>query len=275
MWSAVAGTRRLLKDLARPPVTACLRAIYHDALAIKPIKDSRQRLAYPIAGHLLFLGAREIDYEPDSVAVFRSAARPGDLVFDIGANIGQTAVLFAEIVGPAGAVVALEPTEAAFNVLQINKTLNGLEHLLPVRRAAGAMEGSAEIVVDTRTGGRTSSLRSIASGGPRGATQSVRVTTLDALTAEHGVPDFVKIDVEGWELEVLRGAAMDTYAPATRFFIEVRQDTMREVLATLGAHGYRCRLLEQGRLTPVSAESCTPAFGNLFCVPGPETASGR
>ena len=133
--------------------------------------------------------------------------RPGDLAFDVGAHVGnRTRALLR-----AGArVVALEP-QSLFHAF-LRRDLPREVTLLPM--AAGAREGEAELAV-SRLHPTVSSLAvgfADRMGGAPGfgrvrwdATETVEVITLDALIAEFGRPRFVKIDVEGYEPEVLAG----------------------------------------------------------------------
>jgi FkbM family methyltransferase len=145
---------------------------------------------------------------PEALAAFaelyRDFVRPGDLVFDIGANIGENAVLFA---GLGCRVVAVEPVRAAAEAIP------PLEGIRVVRRAVGARRGSLELLVcsgalDISTASPEWRDRMVGAGlasGPWDAREEVDMCTLDDLIDEFGVPAFVKIDVEGYELDVLLG----------------------------------------------------------------------
>lgn len=136
-----------------------------------------------------------------------SFLRPGDLAFDIGAHVGNRA----RAMRSAGArVVALEPQAQFITFLRLTLPRD----IQLVEAAAGSAETLAQMAVSSRHP-TVSSLKTgfvQKAGSAPGfehvrwdSVQQVRVTTLDRLIAQEGLPRYIKIDVEGYELEVLSG----------------------------------------------------------------------
>jgi FkbM family methyltransferase len=149
-------------------------------------------------------------WEPHVTAAFQAVLSPGDLCVDVGANIGYNSLLAARLVGPAGHVYALEPSPGTYEALVRNIELNIASNVTALRVAAGATNG--EVLLDDRPDGQ--SVRSSVSaegertpGGSVTTKMSVPVQTVASLIRTSDLPKLrlIKIDVEGFELEVLRG----------------------------------------------------------------------
>jgi FkbM family methyltransferase len=125
------------------------------------------------------------------------ALRPGDVVYDVGANIGVHTIFMAMRVGPGGMVVAIEPDPPSFASLRNNTDLNGLDHVRSFQVAFGSEPAS----------GFLSRFRVSRVKRERDRSLSVRIVRGDDLIAAHGLPapQVVKIDVEGHEYHVLAG----------------------------------------------------------------------
>jgi len=151
-------------------------------------------------------------FEPREVDLLERIVKPGWMVADVGANIGANTLHFARLVGPQGRVVAIEPSDFAAAKLQRNLDLNpSLAARVTVVRAyldaepdnstpppevyaSWKLQGSGDRH-DTHCGSRTST---------RGATRSSLDSVLDSLDVKR--VDFLKLDVDGHECAVLRGA---------------------------------------------------------------------
>ncbi len=125
--------------------------------------------------------------------------KAGDLCFDIGANIGRKSEVFLEL---GARVIAVEPQPE--NAQEFWARLGGHPRLELVRKGVGEQPGTATLHINPRFGGAVSSMRpDWTVGGDR--TVEVELTTLDQLIDRFGMPAFCKIDVEGYEMETLRG----------------------------------------------------------------------
>jgi FkbM family methyltransferase len=147
-------------------------------------------------------------WEPHVTAAFQALLEPGDVCVDVGANIGYNALLAAQLVGPEGHVYALEPSAQTHEWLLENLQLNGTSNVTALRVAAGAADG--EILLRDRPEGQSvrSAVGGIDESLPAESLVSVPVQTVASLIqpSEAARLRLVKIDVEGFELEVLRGA---------------------------------------------------------------------
>jgi FkbM family methyltransferase len=163
---------------------------------------------------------RHVTWNVEEYNAFRSAVRPGDTVIDAGANVGCYALLFGRWVGATGRVYAFEPDPRAFEGLSRHIDLNGL----------GAIVTPINMAISDRTRPNARFALAASSGISRlvdsqteAETIAVPTTSIDDFCARYGVtPHVIKIDVEGAELEALRGAR-ETIARAhdLQLFIEM------------------------------------------------------
>lgn len=183
-------------------------------------------------------------------ALLARFVRPNGLAFDIGGHLGDRSLCLA---GLGARVVTLEPQPAMARALRL--ILGRNPRVTVDTRAAGPREGTARMHLNSRNPTVSTLSRAFverAARGPgwqgqawdRGVT--VEVTTLDALIDRHGVPDFVKIDVEGFEAEVLAGLSQPLRALSFEV-TSLRPDVGRDCvarLASLGSYGFNLSLGE-------------------------------
>jgi FkbM family methyltransferase len=141
----------------------------------------------------------------------RGRLREGARVFDIGAHQGVVAMILGRLVGEAGRVVAVEATPHNAEVARKNIAENALAQVTVVH-AAGA-DAPGVLQFSPRMNGHVAATHE--------ASVDVRALTVDELTAEHGVPLVLFIDVEGYELHVLRGADRTLEEHRPDLFVEV------------------------------------------------------
>jgi len=150
-------------------------------------------------------------FEPGDVAAVRRLLRPGDVVMDVGANVGQYALMAAKVVGSNGVGYAFEPSPNILLKLRRNWKLNEFENLHVVPVALGSSPGIYDFYpaegYNQGIGSFVYKGANDADGLPAKPIQA-KVITLDAFCAEHAIDhvDFIKIDTEGYDLEVLKGA---------------------------------------------------------------------
>jgi FkbM family methyltransferase len=174
-------------------------------------------------------------YELDELLWAGRHAVPGTCVFDVGANVGLVAIELARIVGPAGRVIAIEPMPATAEVLRSNVAESGCRNIEIVNAAAAAVAGEVDLKL-----AQDAAQHSTAAKMPHGqiAKGIVRVpgVTLDDLWDAAGQPQvsYAKIDVEGAEEAVLRGALRMIAATRPQLIVEIHgRERVANVVALL------------------------------------------
>lgn len=153
---------------------------------------------HPSTRHLL-----PHENEPALFHFLREQVEPGQVVLDIGAFLGTYAILEARRVGPAGRVLAFEPSPSSFMLLQRHLAMNGLRAPQAEARCAavGATVGERQLMTWTDEPYRNQ----VAPDGVDGI-PVVAVTLDHVMKGEDRLPDWIRMDVQGQEFEVLRGA---------------------------------------------------------------------
>ena len=191
-------------------------------------------------------------YQDDLCELIRQTVRPGSCVIDVGANIGFITLTAAKAVGTAGRVFAVEASARLVERLEEVLTRNRIGNTTVFNSAAGDFNGVASLDVHEHHG--MSSVSTAGSAGEGNGVARVRMSRLDDLLDGRigdEMPVFVKVDVEGFELAVLRGMPRLLARPATTVFVEVgdplasaygaKTQDVFDLMASHGYRGYRAR----------------------------------
>jgi len=142
-------------------------------------------------------------WEPTETKWFVNSLRPGDVVVDVGANVGYYTVLAGLLVGDTGRVYAFEPDPVAFEILRKNVALSGLDNVVVEQKAVSNEPGAIRLYLDEENHGDH---RIYQPEGEERKFVEVEAVTLDDYFAgvEESV-DFVKVDTQGAEVAILNG----------------------------------------------------------------------
>jgi FkbM family methyltransferase len=200
----------LVRALA-PDCDSIVWAPARGGLVLVPLDDYVGRAAFYVG---------ELDRKVATVCA--RLVRPGDTVIDVGANLGTMTVLFAHLVGPSGRVLAFEPNPRVLGLLQRSAASLPEVEIYPV--ALGAKEATLELAIPRRNSGAASLVHC-----PDSETRvPVPVVRLSRILRDRRVGRIrlVKIDAEGYEPEVLRGA-QEAFAhePPDAILFEVNGET--------------------------------------------------
>jgi FkbM family methyltransferase len=212
-------------------------------------------------------------YEADATGWLRRVIRPGMNVVDVGANIGYHTVLFARAVGESGRVIAFEPDPWNRELLERNVHDNGLAALVSIEAAAVTdYEGTCVLHVDAESWGVHSLSPANLLSTERSRTVEVPATTLDASLARAGCDriDILKVDAQGAEGRILRGAArtlagqrgMTVLLELWPFGLENCGSSLEEVIRHLREAGFSASRLKK-RKDQTDAEPLPCSWGEV------------
>jgi FkbM family methyltransferase len=238
----------------------CFRRRLPDDLGQSPIWVS------PSAG-LRFLFSRMKEIDPALFNMVREFVHKDNVVWDVGANVGLFAFGSAYLAGPNGLVVALEPDAWLGQLLRrSSKTQSAVSapvHVIPAAVAQSVDLRTFHIAARSRA---TSSLNGYGSTQTGGIAEKQIVVTvsLDWLSERYASPDVLKIDVEGAELEVLKGAASLLEKKRPTVLCEVSAERAAEVTQLLSSKGY---LIYNGDLAREERKQLSSAPWNTIAIP--------
>ena len=214
-------------------------------------------------------------YEPDWVAIIQRLLEPGMVFFDVGAHIGQYTLLASEAVGSEGQVHSFEPDPDTYWFLDASVHLNRLRNVKSHCVALSTEPGTKSLYLAP-----VSSLGDSSLAPPKGyvgVTRTVPCTSLDAYVATHRVPrvDLMKVDIEGAELDLVRGGRELLGGHEKPLIVMEFEETRQRAFGTscrllaeaLRAHGYTLLTGAGARWHSYTPSPADPASLNVLAVP--------
>lgn len=238
-------------------------------------RDGTHFLAQPyvnLGWHVIYFWS----YEPELRRLFAQALPPGGIAVDVGANVGWHSLLMARLVGPQGRVFAAEANPSIRKRLMDNLALNYFDQVQVIPYAIGDSETTVAFHAPDATALGSGSGHVVA-GDASVPSDTIRVETrrLDSILAAADCQrlDLVKIDVEGHEWPVLRGAE----ASISRFRPHIVFEYDANYVSRGGAdpaafagffrrHGYRLFAVTRKRLEPLGLANW-PSSANIWAAP--------
>jgi FkbM family methyltransferase len=177
-------------------------------------------------------------YEMGKRIAFEKEILPGSVIYDIGANVGFYSLLAAELTGEKGQVYAFEPLPRNIKFLIQHVQINRYENIKIIEAAVSDHEGDAYFDL-----GASTAMGHLSQGGEL----KVNVVRLDEMLARGEIlpPDYMKIDVEGAEFDVIQGSQniLETYHP-TLFLDTHNRTAHQQALIRLEQLGYQITILD-------------------------------
>ncbi len=229
---------------------ACAVRLRHGGnFVLREVQDSKMFLDTKDRGICADLYKNRIR-ERLATAEFQKRLKPGMTVVDIGANIGYYALMEAMAVGSGGKIYAIEPISENVALLKKNVEANDYGNIEVFENAIGERNGEMDIFMSKRS--NLSTFCENEGLDMSGKTRAVKVCSLDSFLEGKRKPDFVRMDVEGFEYEILAGMGKVMKSSSNlQLFIEVHADFLgkektRRFFEVLRENGFRhCRLMSE------------------------------
>jgi len=220
------------------------------------------------------------EYEPTEMFWASQYIKKGDTVVDLGAHDGLYSLLFSELVGEHGKVISVEPNPSQISRLKDTARFNEITNVEIVSEAASDSVGIAEMHVSSKQHSGHSTLGGfIYSDSSSNEVIAVSTNTLDNIFVKHKLynVNFIKIDIEGYEIRALRGMAriLSEYNPVILCEVldealELAGGSRKELLGLLVGYGYSCKAVNRDTGLLCSLESL-PNSEYIIALPMPLT----
>lgn len=217
-------------------------------------------------------------YEAGTLDIIKKCLKKSDIFIDIGANIGLMSIFASKVLGNKGFVYSFEPEPETFMILKKNIEINLIKNIRIYNIGFGEKRNKSHIYTNPYAGrGSASLIKPLNQNNSK--RYEIQIETLDNFILEHDVTDvkMSKIDVEGWELQVLKGAKnflRSAKAPIICIEYSKMQSSDEQLLDIysyiLSINNYNIYKLERGKGIPSKLIKITnskdlPYHDNLFC----------
>jgi FkbM family methyltransferase len=218
---------RLTKDMISPEEPLVIFKTKYDFFLKINLNNPEHQQMY-------FYGEHDERYE---IKHLRKIIKEGDICWDIGANIGFYTCLFASLVGEKGMVVSFEPSSKCMEFLKDNVSMNRFENVVMIKKAIGDSKEDKKLFYNSKD--LAEGTASLKHSDKKREFEIVEVEAIDNLFAALPGPDFIKIDVEGYQMELFQGAKKFFRNHTPIVMIEVEHDSnAREISNYIRNLGY-------------------------------------
>jgi len=219
------------------------KTVIKEVNGLKMLLNLRDR---GVSRDLFMYGKRELI--PTNYLLNGHIVKEGDVVLDIGANIGYYVLIESKLVGEQGKVYAIEPVSSNLAQLQQNLKLNNCKNVEVFKLAVGDKNGKAKIYIPEK--GNLSTLDKNALEGNLRSVEEIEVITVDSFLDKKPKPNFIRMDVEGYEFYIVKGMSK-TLKLNLKLFIEIHPHKMSEkqlceMLEILEKNGFYVELAAWG-----------------------------
>lgn len=185
---------------------------------------------------------KKLDFDINAQPLINSYLKPGDVIIDAGANIGCYSYGFLSVIGETGSIYCFEPYKDAFECLEYN--LDKFKNVFLYDKALGSKDGYVRIISENNNAGMNFC--------EEVKTSDVKCITIDSINLKKC--DFIKIDVESFELEVLIGASQTIKRFTPILYIEINEHTLKrrgikpkDIFKWLDSFGYNYKNIYPGQ----------------------------
>lgn len=213
------------------------------------------------------------DWAP--IFVLEKIVQKGNTVIDIGANQGEYSLWAARKVGTSGKVISFEPMDQLFDVLKENMSLNPAYRNVFIPLKKGLSDAKGKLQLFGKPGDNEGVNTMFPTESHTVLIQEIELETLDQELSSMAIEkvDFIKLDVEGAELQVLKGSKETIQKYKPKWMIEINEEACiaggylpQDILDYLSAFGYEFQKIGlRGSLTKI--QTVTDSFVNILAVP--------